>query len=905
MPNTKTKHTNMPFRPLILLFIVILFGTQYCSATSVKLDSSNLPIIILKTKVKTQDIDTAYSSYVQCYMWVIDNGPGKFNHVKDSAKFRGYCSIKLHGASSLSFDKKSYAMQAEDSTWTVADRTFIGLPKEHDWDFIANYMDRSLMRNALSQHVFQSMGNYSPRFKHVEIMYNGDYRGVYTVIEKAKRGATRINIQKLNPTDVSGDALTGGYIIKTDWNSTVGWDSKYPKPIDGSYQLFGYDDPGAPVAAQQKYIKAYFDSFESILYNKKATNPPDTNWRRFGDMKSIGDYFLTQEMSKNLDDYRASFFMWKDRNSRDRRIHCGPVWDFDITWYNAGFYEANLFSGYEYCAGDASSGSTQASFWWFKLMGNKPPGLKKSKLSSLNYGPGDSLWMSELKCNWTIYRRSFASDSSMDRWIDSNAVLLLDGPITKTHTGAVKRNFTRWPVFGTSFWNAQVFLAKNFKQECDTMKGFIHRRFAWLDKYLPGTCRRDIDPPTVKLRWKDTVLLEVNTHYIDSGIIYHDNYGDSNVKIIQGNSLDSSTLGYYYYSYFLSDKAGNRTNIDRVIHVVDTIAPIISFGVGDTALVEVNTPYKENNLVISDNYDPSPLLSTYGNFNFKNNIPDSLGYYYLWYKEEDQSFNKDSVLRVIKVVDTIAPLLTLKGKDTVTLEVFATYSDSSVNIKDNYDTIPQLSIHSNLKNYTTDSIGIFSIWYIGKDHSGNSDSIRRIINVIDSIAPRITRLGKDSVSVFQDSVYVDPGYIVTDNYDKKPIILIGGSYINTSMIGVFTVTYQAEDQSKNKSNIIGRVITVNKDTSSGIYPALNPDANISIYPNPGNGLFNVQVHLKYANRAMLTLLDATGREISQFHFDVYNGWNSMIHLEDYPSGIYTLKLQTDRSFSNAKLILIK
>ena len=912
----------------LLLYTASLFGT-----VKVNLDSSNLPIMIVVTKSSKVDLDTGYA-YHDAYVWLIDNGPGKMNYVRDSAKFRYFGAFKLHGASSLSFDKKSYAMQLEDSNWNITDKSLLGMPIEHDWDLIGNYMDRSLIRNILGQHVFQAMGNYSPRFANIEMIVNKDYRGVYTFLEKAKRGPKRINIAKLSPTDNSGNALTGGYVIKTDWNSSIGFTSIYGYPDGGQNELFGYDDPDeATITTKQKaYISKFYGEFEDALYSnktkgKKASDPPGY-WRKYADQKSIIDYMFTEEMSKNLDDYRASFFMWKGRDSSANnggKIHTGPVWDFDITWFDAGYQGGGLHYGWEFLM-------TPANFWWEKLMGPFPVGKNSAKVAwstitginasdATNYpgvenlGPGDDSFKNEAKCLWTIYRRGFASDSSMAHFIDSNAVLINDGlPLKKygvklNHKDSATplfRNFRRWPIWGTSFWDVQPVLAKNYLQEIDTMKGFIYRRFAWMDRFMPGTCMRDIDPPVDTLAGADTVYLEVNTHYKDAGFrVLYDAFGDSVVTVSIGTNLDTSTLGTYIYSYFLSDSTGNKTTNQRVIIVIDTIRPTITFMNGDTVLAEVLKPYKDSGVVVADNYDLAPTLTTYGNFNFANNTPDMLGYYSIWYKATDQSGNVDSVMRVIKVVDTYAPQVNLNGRDTIIREVYSTYSDSGVTVKDNFDTLAVLSVHGNLKNYKTDSLGTFTIWYKGTDHSGNSDSVKRTVMVIDSIAPVITKLGADSVNVFQDSTYMDAGYTASDNYDKKLKIDTSGTYVNSQMSGTFNITYQAIDQSGNKSGTVNRVITVLKDTSSGINQAVNANSSISIYPNPGQGTFMISVKMNKKDMANLDVLDFTGRQIENMHFEVYNGWNYTLHLENYPAGIYTLKLQTGNSISTSKLILIK
>ena len=531
--------------------------------------------------------------------------------------------------------------------------------------------------------------------------------------------------------------------------------------------------------------------------------------------------------------------------------------------------------------------------WWFKLIGG----------GSYGYGKGDAAFKNELKCKWTVYRRNGLSQTSLDRFVDSNVAVLND---------AQKRNFREWPEFGVTtgiLAVSQPVLAPTYIREVDTLKGWIHRRLKWMDKYMFGTCNRDIDPPTVTLNGSDTVYLEVNTTYKDTGITYHDNYGDTNVTVIKGSNLDTSSLGTYVISWFLSDKAGNKANIQRIVIVIDTIAPTITLLNGDTVTTEVLVKYKDTDVVIRDNYDTSPTIKKWGTFNFINNIPDTLGYYTMWYKATDQSGNVDSAVKVIHVVDTKAPLVWFSGHDTVKLEVYDTYSDSDVHIKDNYDTNAILTYSGNLKNFKTDSIGYFTLWYKGTDHSGNKDSIRRTIYVVDSLAPSISLVGNDSVFLsVNDSVqYIDSGYIATDNYDKHLKIDTAGTYSGTKNAGTFFITYQAIDQSANKSSKVSRIITVAlaKDTSAGIENANALSGSISIYPNPGSGIFYISVKLKSNSKAYLNVYDEMGTEIVGLRRDVTHGWGGILHFENEPAGIYILKLQTENGSLTRRLILIK
>ena len=81
----------------------------------------------------------------------------------------------------------------------------------------ANFSDKSLLRNFLAYDIFGKMGHYSPRVRFVDLVMDGEYRGIYLLGEKIKRGNKRVDIAKLDKDDNAGDSLTGGYIIKTDW----------------------------------------------------------------------------------------------------------------------------------------------------------------------------------------------------------------------------------------------------------------------------------------------------------------------------------------------------------------------------------------------------------------------------------------------------------------------------------------------------------------------------------------------------------------------------------------------------------------------------------------------------------------------------------------------------------------
>ena len=85
----------------------------------------------------------------------------------------------------------------------------LGFPEENDWVLHAPYSDKSLMRNALAFHLGRSTGRYASRFRFCEVVVDGDYQGVYVLLEPIKDDDDRVDL-------ADSDSLGGGYIAKLD-----------------------------------------------------------------------------------------------------------------------------------------------------------------------------------------------------------------------------------------------------------------------------------------------------------------------------------------------------------------------------------------------------------------------------------------------------------------------------------------------------------------------------------------------------------------------------------------------------------------------------------------------------------------------------------------------------------------
>lgn len=425
------------------------------------LTSSNLPIVMINTYGASIPDDPK----IESFMTIIDNPGGVRNYLSDPPAFTGHTGIEVRGSSSQQFPKKSYGLETWDAQGVEMDTAIMGMPSESDWILNANYTDKSFCRNVMAYQIFQNMGHYATRYRFCELLINGQYKGIYIFSEKIKRNKNRVDIDKLKPDENSGDALTGGYIIKIDKSTGSGgdgWTSSYPPPNNpgGQTIFFQYEYPKFDeITFQQKnYIKNYVYDFETAL---KGENFADTinGYRKYAVETTFIDYFIVNELSKNVDGYRLSTYLHKEKDSKGGKLRMGPVWDYDIAWHNANYCEGDVTSGWAYqfpCEWD----TWQVPFWWSKLL-------------------TDPLFAERLNCRYNFLRQNILSNEWFDNYIDSIAFKLDE---------AQQRNFTLWPILGIYIWPNPWPYPPSYQGEISALKSWMHNRLTWLDNNMPGIC---------------------------------------------------------------------------------------------------------------------------------------------------------------------------------------------------------------------------------------------------------------------------------------------------------------------------------------------------------------------------------------------------------------------------------
>ena len=382
--------------------------------------------------------------------------------------YDGNIGIEYRGSSSQLFDKKSYGFETWDEENEDMDYPLLGFPEEEDWVFYGPYSDKTLIRNKLIYDLSNQIGRYASRTKFCELTINNQYMGVYVFMEKLKRDKNRIAIKKLENDDLDSINISGGYIIKIDksddengeqvYNDFNAFISNY-KPNYATYQSiwfnYEYPKPKDIHNEQKQYINSYFDNFERAL---SGINFKDSlsGYRKYIDVESFIDFFILNELSNNLDGYRLSTYLHKNRNEK---LKIGPIWDFNLSFGNGNYCNGDKYDTWTYKFNETCSDDFWLiPFWWEKLL-------------------EDPYFVNKLKERWNELRKKELSDENIFQMIQNYISIL------KNESGAVYRNYSKWNVIGKYLW-PNNYVGNSYESEIDYLIKWISKRNNWLDKSI-------------------------------------------------------------------------------------------------------------------------------------------------------------------------------------------------------------------------------------------------------------------------------------------------------------------------------------------------------------------------------------------------------------------------------------
>ena len=514
------------------------------------LTESNLPIVI----INTDDNEIPDEPKIPATMGIIDNGPGQMNNINDAFNhYDGHIGIETRGNSTQLYEKKTYTIELWDDAENEISAPLLGMGKEEDWILHAMVLDKTQLRVPLSFDLFRKMGHYAANYRYVEVILDGEYRGLYILTENIKRDDDRVDIAKLDEDDIAGDSLTGGYILRIDWTWDVDqvedlFESNYNSQAGIPMKYRWYYPKSHKIKPEQKeYISNYINDFEDAAFGSDFTNDDGFRYTDYINLNSFVDFVIINEFTKNSDGYKLSSYMHKDKDSKGGKLTAGPIWDFDQSYGLSTVCSSDKTGGWTYLQNQEHCEDVATMpLWWQEMM-------------------SDPIFINRLNCRWKDFRSSFLHRDSLYLWMDTQTTSLED---------PLGRNFTRWDFIGNNIWFEPFPIPETYDGEITYMKSWIAERLGWMDANLVGNCDEDITTTKAVLSndnfsfvpnpATDNILL---SNLKGERIIIHDAKGKELISTSINESekrLDLSTLSRGIY-FITEELAGNRITKKLII----------------------------------------------------------------------------------------------------------------------------------------------------------------------------------------------------------------------------------------------------------------------------------------------------------------------------------------------------
>lgn len=264
---------------------------------------------------------------------------------------------------------------------------------------------------------------------------------------------------------------------------------------------------------------------------------------------------------------------------------------------------------------------------------------------------------------------------------------------------------------------------------------------------------------------------------------------------------------------------------DYSVNVIgDGIAPVITLNGAANMSFEQWYQFVDPGFTASDDINGNLTSSVSVSSTVDSTV---VGTYRVTYEVQDVAGNKTTVVRNVEVTpDVTAPQIALVGAASVNHTVKTPYADAGATASDYFNRnftsaiIPTSTVDEN-------KVGVYTITYDVLDLAGNKASIVRTVNVIDDVAPVITKIG-DTAFVEVKNPYIEPGVSAADNYDVAVSVVTGN--LNTNVTGTYKLNYTATDSAGNVGTE-SRIVVV-RDTQAPVIKITGLDTLIiDVYNN--------------------------------------------------------------------------
>lgn len=370
---------------------------------------AGLPRVVIETEDfrEIRDRETEFASNFQIY--------------GETEPMTEVLPLTVRGRGNSSFKMPKYGMKLEFTDKV----SLLGMPKSRDWALVANFGDKTHLRNYMAYRLSEWLGvRYAPKSVFVELFLNRKYMGLYLLSETVKVAKNRVNIAENDSSflfEKEGEKKLDSPFVTTNGDNS-----------------FHIKSPKNPSKETMDLLRNHLNDFEEFL---KSPSLCDAYMDQWIDIDDFVSYYWVQEFSKNEDaNFARSIFMTWEKGGT---IHMGPLWDFDLGFGNA-----------------SRENNTPPENWyvrnyrWFYYIARSSP------------------VQAAVKSFWKDHRKDFGA------LIDS--VPVYRGIIER----AIDNEYRRWPVLqNTENW-ALKDPYKTYDEAVEAMIKWMKSRYSWIEKQI-------------------------------------------------------------------------------------------------------------------------------------------------------------------------------------------------------------------------------------------------------------------------------------------------------------------------------------------------------------------------------------------------------------------------------------
>lgn len=423
---------------------------------SIDTDSS-MPEPYLKSEAEEGESEKAQlvenNEMVTASVQVFDAETGN-NHLTDTPTLKERANIRIRGKSSRSFDKKGYLLKfTKENGIDSKNVSLAGMTAESNWVLHGPILDKTLLRNYVCYNLAGTIMDYVPEVRFCELFLNGEYLGVYLIVEKIDYNSTgRCNITKTAPqmTSTSFILLLDTGSDEEEYNMETFFDYTGKRGLSNRRsEHFEIVYPSKTLTeAQKTYIIDEISQLEKSLASYDSSDK-QRGYPAYLDVDSFVKYFVLNEFMMNADAGRLSTYFCKDIRGKITIIG----WDYNNTFNN---YFVDLTEYQEFYTTNK----------WYSYL------LK------------DKRFVEQVETIYKELRKGILSEEYLSDYIDETVDYL--GP-------AIERNYKKWGyTFTEEYCNAHSDIVlhplernpSNYQEAIEQLKDAISLRAGFMDRNI-------------------------------------------------------------------------------------------------------------------------------------------------------------------------------------------------------------------------------------------------------------------------------------------------------------------------------------------------------------------------------------------------------------------------------------